>query len=80
MQTAPIVVVGTKLDLVNEREVQRSTIESLSSRWEIPFYETSAKRNWHVTEVFEDLLRQMRVKFPDRPKKQKKPGFGCIHM
>ncbi|GLB40654.1 putative ras subfamily of RAS small GTPases [Lyophyllum shimeji] len=28
----PIVVVGTKLDLVNEREVQRSTIQTLASR------------------------------------------------
>jgi len=79
--TAPIVIVGTKLDLVNEREVQRSTIESLSSRWGVPFYETSAKRNWHVDEVFGDLLRQMRVRFPpDRSQKPKKRHGGCIAM
>jgi putative ribosome biogenesis GTPase RsgA len=78
LQTIPIVVAGTKLDLVNEREVQRSTIQTLASRWGLPFYETSAKRNWHTDEVFEDLVRQMRTRYP-RPMK-KKNGKGCIIM
>ncbi|THV02770.1 hypothetical protein K435DRAFT_572900, partial [Dendrothele bispora CBS 962.96] len=72
-QTIPIVVVGTKLDLVNEREVHRNTIQSLASRWNLPFYETSAKRNWHVAEVFEDLIRQMRARYPQETQKIKKP-------
>ncbi|KAF8224146.1 hypothetical protein L208DRAFT_1410711 [Tricholoma matsutake] len=77
----PIVVVGTKLDLVNEREVQRSTIQSLASQWDLPFYETSAKRNWHVTEVFEDLLRQMRTRYlVDPPRKPKKRPSICVVM
>jgi len=72
-ESVPIVVVGTKSDLVSEREVPTTTIESLASRWNLPFYETSAKRNWHVNDVFEDLLRQMRVRYPpDAAKKQKK--------
>ncbi|KAF8072139.1 ras family-domain-containing protein [Lyophyllum atratum] len=77
----PIVVVGTKLDLVNEREVQRSTIQSLASRWALPFYETSAKRNWHITDVFEDLVKQMRVRYPVETarKPRKKPSI-CIVM
>jgi len=77
----PIVVVGTKLDLVNEREVQRSTIQSLASQWDLPFYETSAKRNWYVTEVFEDLLRQMRARYPvDLVRKTKKRSSICVIM
>ncbi|TFK40090.1 rap 1A [Crucibulum laeve] len=76
----PMVVVGTKLDLVNEREVQRSTIQSLSSRWDLPFYETSAKRNWHVNDVFEDLLRQMRKRYPVDPTRKKKKGSACVIM
>jgi len=60
----PIVVVGTKLDLVNEREVPRNTIQALASRWGLPFYETSSKRNWHISDVFEDLVRQMRARYP----------------
>ncbi|KII89608.1 hypothetical protein PLICRDRAFT_557532 [Plicaturopsis crispa FD-325 SS-3] len=70
--TVPIVVVGTKLDLTNEREVQRSTIEALAKRWGLPFYETSAKRNWHIGEVFEDLVKQMAKRYPPEPTKSKK--------
>ncbi|KAK0193624.1 P-loop containing nucleoside triphosphate hydrolase protein [Armillaria mellea] len=78
----PIVVVGTKLDLVNEREVQKGYIQDLANRWDHPFYETSAKRNWHVSDVFEDLLRQMRKKYPhDIAKKRPKRGKdSCIVM
>jgi Ras-related protein Rap-1A len=77
-----MVVVGTKLDLVNEREVPRSLTQSLSDRWGIPFYETSAKRNWHITEVFEDLLRQMRRYYPTDPlkKRKKRPSGHCMIM
>ncbi len=83
LQTIPIVVAGTKLDLVNEREVQRNTIQSLASRWGLPFYETSAKRNWHINDVFEDLVRQMRKRYPQAPpspRKKKLPLRGCVIM
>jgi len=75
----PIVVVGTKMDLVNEREVHKNTIQALASRWNLPFYETSAKRNWHIAEVFEDLLRQMRARYPPDPERKKRKS-GCIVM
>ncbi|KAF7316944.1 hypothetical protein HMN09_00428700 [Mycena chlorophos] len=83
-ENVPIVVAGTKSDLVSEREVSTATIESLTSRWGIPCYETSSKRGWHINEVFEDLLRQMRVRYPaekrpsKKPQKQQKPP--CIIM
>jgi Ras-related protein Rap-1A len=74
-------VVGTKLDLVNEREVKRDAIQKLASKWRLPFYETSAKRNWYVTEVFEDLVRQMRARYPADPIPKKKPSpRRCIIM
>ena len=74
MQRVPMVLVGTKLDLTNEREVSRSHIEDLVARWKIPVYETSAKRNWDVTEAFQDLVRQMLRYYPpdERPKKKKR--------
>lgn len=71
-------VVGTKLDLVSEREVARSTIECLVSLWKIPFYETSAKRDWHINDVFEDLVRQMIMHYPDEPP-SKKPSRTRSH-
>ncbi|TFY83565.1 hypothetical protein EWM64_g434 [Hericium alpestre] len=76
----PIVVVGTKMDLPNEREVQQSTIEELSARWGLRFYETSAKRNWNVKEAFEDLVRQMRDRYPQEPSRRKKVTKNCIVM
>ncbi|KAK7686125.1 hypothetical protein QCA50_010937 [Cerrena zonata] len=71
-QSIPIVVVGTKMDLAREREVTRDTIKDLAARWGLPFYETSAKNNWHVTDVFHDLLGQMRRRYPDEPLKKRK--------
>jgi len=72
----PMVLVGTKLDLTNEREVSSSTIRDLATRWKIPVYETSAKRDWDVKEAFEDLVRQMRQYYPiESPKKKKRRGY-----
>lgn len=80
--SVPIVVVGTKSDLTAEREVHRSHIQALSSSWKLPFYETSAKRNWHVDDVFEDLVRQMLARCPQVPEVRKKrrtrSSNGCI--
>ncbi|PVF95911.1 ras-domain-containing protein [Serendipita vermifera] len=60
----PIVVVGTKSDLIEERQVDREQMMNISLGWGVPIYETSAKKNWHVTEAFEDLVRQMRIRYP----------------
>ncbi|KAJ7351265.1 P-loop containing nucleoside triphosphate hydrolase protein [Mycena albidolilacea] len=85
-ENVPIVVVGTKSDLVSEREVPTTTIETLASQWNLPFYETSAKRNWYIDDIFEDLLRQMRVRYlsdaAKKPKKKpkKQPEGPCIIM
>ncbi|KAH9028506.1 P-loop containing nucleoside triphosphate hydrolase protein [Lactarius hengduanensis] len=81
----PMVLVGTKLDLTNEREVSSATLRELATRWKIPVYETSAKRDWDVREAFEDLVRQMREYYPvEPPKKKKKRGLRgkspCIMM
>ncbi|KAF9442431.1 ras-domain-containing protein [Macrolepiota fuliginosa MF-IS2] len=64
----PIVIAGTKLDLTVEREVRRNIIHSLAVRWDLPFYETSAKHNWNINDVFEDLVRQMRKRCLPAPK------------
>ena len=80
-QDIPIVVVGTKLDLPSEREVQKDAMQSLAAKWGLPFYETSAKRNWHVVDVFEDLVRQMRLRYPVDPERKRKRHLrGCLIM
>ncbi|CAE7231418.1 unnamed protein product [Rhizoctonia solani] len=63
----PMVLVGTKADLASDREVSRETMQTLADKWNIPYYETSAKRNWGVSSVFEDIVRQMKAKGMDTP-------------
>ena len=62
-------IAGTKSDLVNEREVPWTTIKALSETWKLRFFETSAKKNWHVQDVFEDMVRQLRQTYPDPQRK-----------
>jgi len=68
----PMVVIGTKLDLAAEREVSKETMMGYAVRWGVPFYETSAKRDWNVRAGFEDLVRQMRDLYPVDPVRKKR--------
>ena len=56
----PIVLVGNKSDLEEDRMVTRSRAFATSQEWgSIPYYETSARRRQNVTEVFVDVCRQI---------------------
>lgn len=62
----PIVVVGNKVDLIEDQEQQDSakTFESIVTvDWENGFVETSAKDNINVSQVFKELLSQAKVKY-----------------
>jgi Ras-related protein Rap-1B len=59
-ENVPIVLVGNKSDLEEDRAVSRSRAFAISQRWgDCPYYETSARRRANVDEVFRDLCRQM---------------------
>ncbi|KAF2482823.1 ras family-domain-containing protein [Neohortaea acidophila] len=56
----PIVLVGNKSDLEDDRRVSRSRAFALSQAWgNVPYYETSARRRINVTEAFVDVCRQI---------------------
>lgn len=56
----PIVLVGNKSDLEDDRRVSRSRAFAVSQAWgNVPYYETSARRRLNVTEVFVDVCRQI---------------------
>ncbi|KAF8313517.1 P-loop containing nucleoside triphosphate hydrolase protein [Cantharellus anzutake] len=83
----PFILVGTKSDLASEREVSRDVLMKVATLWRCPCYETSAKKDWNVQEVFMDIARQMKNTFPYGsnaplepvvPVKKKKRHFGCI--
>ncbi|MCJ1228618.1 Ras- protein rsr1 [Toensbergia leucococca] len=56
----PLVIVGNKSDLEEDRAVSRGKAFSVSQSWgNAPYYETSAKRRANVNEAFVDLCRQI---------------------
>ncbi|KAJ4298597.1 Ras- protein rsr1 [Collariella sp. IMI 366227] len=55
----PIVIVGNKADLEDQRAVDRAKAFSLSQRWNAPYYEASARTRTNVDEAFVDLCRQL---------------------
>lgn len=59
-ESVPIVIVGNKSDLEEDRDVPRARAFALSQSWDnAPYYETSARRKANVNEVFIDLCRQI---------------------
>jgi len=57
VEHVPIVLVGNKVDLLDNRAVEREQGEELASRWNCPFFETSAKTKINVEECIHTLLR-----------------------
>ncbi|KAJ4355462.1 Ras- protein rsr1 [Didymosphaeria variabile] len=56
----PMVLVGNKSDLEDDRAVPRARAFKLSQEWGgVPYYEASARRRANVDEVFVDLCRQI---------------------
>ncbi|CAO3676639.1 hypothetical protein G6F56_012005 [Rhizopus delemar] len=69
----PMVLVGNKCDLENERIVSRNDGMELSQQWGgKPFYETSARFKINVDEVFYDVVRQINKQNPSKDKMKKK--------
>nr|XP_061803636.1 ras-related protein Rap-2a-like isoform X2 [Nerophis lumbriciformis] len=66
-QQVPVVLVGNKVDLEDEREVSPSEGQALAEDWGCPFMETSAKSKTMVDELFTEIVRQMDFcPLPDR--------------
>eukprot|EP00794_Sanderia_malayensis_P006052 gene6052-6754_t len=67
----PMVLVGNKCDLEDERVVVKAIGQSLANQLGIhTFLETSAKKKINVTEIFYDLVRQINKKSPEIKKKR----------
>ncbi|OLL24812.1 Ras-related protein Rap-1b [Neolecta irregularis DAH-3] len=67
----PLVLVGNKCDLEDDRVVSRAQGIELSEKFgNSPFYETSARKRINIDEVFTDLCRQIM---------RKEVGAGTAH-
>eukprot|EP01097_Dermamoeba_algensis_P009309 TRINITY_DN6528_c0_g1_i2.p1 TRINITY_DN6528_c0_g1~~TRINITY_DN6528_c0_g1_i2.p1 ORF type:complete len:196 (+),score=33.97 TRINITY_DN6528_c0_g1_i2:119-706(+) len=80
----PIILVGNKADLEDQREVTKEEANQLVEKFKILKYiETSARSNLNVKEVFEEVTRMVITKFGPKkdgkkdtsdPGKEKKKG------
>jgi len=75
IEMIPLMLVGNKCDDA-QREVPESEGQRMAKQWNCAFLETSAKNNYNVQELFEQLLhlekrRAMSLE-PDGKKRKKK--------
>jgi len=76
----PIIIVGNKCDLEQEREVSTSKGREYAELYGFRFYETSAKLGENVEEIFFQLVREIKKWIvPERNRETpKRKGSGCI--
>ncbi|CAF4756794.1 unnamed protein product, partial [Rotaria sp. Silwood1] len=73
----PMVLVGNKCDLEDERVVGKEVGQTLACHWNSTFLETSAKRRTNVNEIFFDLVRQINKRTAvNKDKKTKNKNSG----
>jgi len=64
----PVVLVGNKCDLVNDRKISEEEGKALAANWGCPFFETSAKEKINHEICFIELVREIRRMQPsDNP-------------
>jgi len=73
----PMILVGNKCDLEDERVVGKDQGQTLARNFNCAFLETSAKAKINVHEVFYDLVRQINRRYPDPKQKKKKSKSKC---
>eukprot|EP00911_Craspedida_sp_UC1_P002442 UC1_evm1s1820 len=80
-EMAPMIVVGNKSDLEDDRVVGKDQGQMLAKQFGCSFLETSAKKSINVNEIFNDLVRQVQRNDPTgssrRPRRKQNSG-GCV--
>jgi small GTP-binding protein len=73
----PMVLVGNKCDLQDQRVITTDQGEDLARKFGCTFIEASAKTRVNVDQIFHDLIRQINKLNPVTKKEGKKKG-GCL--
>ncbi|AFR93376.2 Ras family, other [Cryptococcus neoformans C23] len=71
LESVPLVIVGQKTDLRDERSVTKEEGEALAKKLRAGFIESSAKDNANVSGAFEVLLEEMQKVYNPQPEKKK---------
>ncbi|CAL1281537.1 unnamed protein product [Larinioides sclopetarius] len=66
-EEATVLIVGNKSDLPQQNHVSRTTVETYAREEGLEFYETSAKNNDNVDEVFQNLALKVLEKKKIKP-------------
>ena len=67
VEKVPMVLVGNKCDLADQRVITTDQGEALASKFSCKFLEVSAKTKVNVEQIFYDLVRQIRLANPKKP-------------
>ena len=69
-KVCPILLIGNKQDLDNERKINYSQAKELANKWGCEYIETSAETNFNCKEAFEILAKKIiQIKINDLKKK-----------
>ncbi len=66
LEKVPMVLVGNKCDLADQRVITTDQGEALASKFGCKFLEVSAKTKVNVEQIFYDLVRQIKLAFPKK--------------
>jgi small GTP-binding protein len=77
-------LIGNKIDLVNERTVSQKEGNKIAEKYAMPFIETSAKESLNVEEAFIKVINNLYYKENKNSKgkdeqRQKKKSGGCCY-
>jgi len=77
-EKVPLVLVGNKCDLEEDRQVPHEDGQKLTEKWGCPFFETSAKEKINNTLCFYEVVREIRKHEQQNQPVQKKKRFCNI--
>ncbi|KAL3982096.1 Ras-related protein Rap-1b [Acanthocheilonema viteae] len=79
-EEVPMILVGNKCDLEDERVVGKDQGSNLARSFNSAFLETSAKAKINVNEVFYDLVRQINRRHPEVSRRQAGSSTCCCSL
>jgi GTPase KRas len=71
LDSFPMIVVGNKVDLADQRDIETSEVQKWCEEMGCPFMETSAKKRINVMESFEIVVRDHILNSSKKGKKKK---------